>query len=138
MKTCSACNRSDVKFHKNKSKKDGLQTVCVGCKKLRDAEYFQDSVGHHRALNKARKKKVRQWIFDYLSEHPCIDCGETDPIVLEFDHRSDKMMGISEMVSQGFGIEAIKTEAAKCDIRCSNCHKRKTAKDFGWYKDLAE
>ena len=136
MKECSICHRSDVQFHKNKAKADGLQSYCKGCKKINDAEYFQDTEGHHRALNKERKRKVRQWVFDYLKQHPCIDCSETDPIVLEFDHRSDKVMSIADMISTGQSLDKIEVEIAKCDVRCANCHRRKTAKDFDWYKDL--
>lgn len=136
MKECSVCHKSDVEFHKNSLKKDGLQTTCKGCKKLQGAAYFQDTKGHHRALNKERKREIRQWVMDYLKEHPCIDCGESDPIVLEFDHRSDKIMEVSGMIREGYSIPKIEEEIAKCDIRCANCHRRKTARDFDWYKDL--
>jgi hypothetical protein len=136
MKECSVCHRSDVEFHKNKAKADGLQTICKGCKKETGAKYFQDSKGHHRALNKERKRKARQWLFDYLKSHPCVDCSESDPVILEFDHRSDKLMGISAMMSLGFSIPKIEAEIAKCDVRCVSCHRKKTAKDFEWYKDL--
>ena len=136
MKECSVCHRSDVEFHKNASKADGLQTVCKGCKKTLDPQYFQSTKDKARIRKKSYKKLARQWIFDYLKSHPCADCGESDPVVLEFDHRSDKKMNIAEMIGTGYSVETIQTEVAKCDVRCSNCHKRKTAKDFGWYKDL--
>ena len=62
----------------------------------------------------------------------CIDCGESDPIVLDFDHQLDKKFCISRY--RGHGIKALEGEIAKCVVRCSNCHRRKTAKDFGWYE----
>jgi len=136
MKTCCVCKRTDVEFHKNKAKADGLQTTCKGCKKEVGARYFKDSKEHHKNLNRERRRKARQHIWDYLKTHPCVDCTETDPVVLEFDHRSDKIMAVSAMIKAGLSIEKIDLEIAKCDVRCANCHRRKTAKDFDWYKDL--
>ena len=40
-------------------------------------------------LYEAQKKyriKVREKLLDFLSKRKCVDCGETDPIVLDFDH----------------------------------------------------
>lgn len=69
-----------------------------------------------------------------LLAHPCVDCGETDPVVLEFDHRSDKSDNIGSMLRHGTSTETMEREIAKCDVRCANCHRRKTAKQFGWWK----
>lgn len=74
-----------------------------------------------------------RWIFDYLREHPCVDCGEADPVVLEFDHvRGEKFATIARM-AQGFSLAKVRAEIAKCDVRCANCHRRKTASQLGWY-----
>jgi len=72
-------------------------------------------------------------IWAYLGEHPCVDCGERDPVVLEFDHLRDKRYDISRMVHDGLAWSAIETEIAKCVVRCVNCHLRKTARENGTY-----
>ena len=41
----------------------------------------------------------RTMLFAYLSQHPCVDCGETDAHVLEFDHvKGKESNNISKMV----------------------------------------
>jgi hypothetical protein len=56
-------------------------------------------------------------------------------MVLEFDHvRGVKVRNISEMVRGKFSWRRILEEIEKCEVRCANCHRRKTARDFKWFK----
>ena len=61
---------------------------------------------------------------EYKSNNPCVDCGETNPLVLDFDHvRGEKKRNISDMAHACCSINTIIEEMEKCDIRCSNCHR---------------
>lgn len=72
----------------------------------------------------------------YVHDHPCVDCGEPDWRVLEFDHRNRtmKQAAVSNLITQGASIERIQQEIAHCDVRCANCHRRRTITQLGWYK----
>ena len=72
-----------------------------------------------------------------MEYHHCVDCGESDPVVLEFDHREPgvKKDNIAKLVRY-LSIEALQQEIDKCDVRCANCHRRKTAKQFNYYSYL--
>lgn len=76
---------------------------------------------------------VRKLIFDYLTSHPCVDCGESDPIVLEFDHRdgNQKEFNIANSINRGYAPKRVIEEMNKCDVRCANCHRRKTYYERG-------
>ncbi len=118
--------------------KKGLHPYCRDCKKIYDKEFYQKTIETRRKNKKLNSKEIRkrntQYIWDYLKKHPCIDCNESDPIVLEFDHRENKKYNVSEM--SVLSLEKIENEISKCDIRCANCHRRKTAKQFGWYEKI--
>lgn len=74
-------------------------------------------------------------LMDYLASHPCVDCGESDPMVLEFDHRNQgtKRLAVSLMI-RDYSWEQIAREIALCDVRCANCHRRRTARQLGWWR----
>lgn len=80
------------------------------------------------------RSEVRSFVVEYLSKHPCIDCGEKDIVVLEFDHKQDKIEAISRMTRGFYSLDTIVNEIKKCEVRCANCHRRKTALQFGWFK----
>jgi Asp/Glu/hydantoin racemase len=78
---------------------------------------------------KRRLKIIQEIVFNYLSLNPCVDCGITDVVVLEFDHKSNKEFNIGEAIKQGTSHKRILNEITKCEVRCANCHKRKTHQD---------
>ena len=89
-------------------------------------------------LYKAQKEyriKIRAQMYEYLSDKCCIDCGEKDPIVLDFDHRDpkEKTRNVSKFLSGHNSWKSILKEIDKCDIRCSNCHRRKSHKQFKYF-----
>lgn len=70
-------------------------------------------------------------LLDYLREHPCVDCGESDPVVLEFDHLFEKSFTIADgLKSRSW--EAVMAEIQKCEVVCVNCHRRRTAARGGF------
>ena len=64
--------------------------------------------------------------------NPCIDCGESDPTVLEFDHLGDKLKELSVLAASGASVKALRAEIAKCEVVCCNCHRRRTAHRGNW------
>lgn len=86
----------------------------------------------HRARTKL---KVR--VLEYLIAHPCVDCSEGDPVVLTFDHvKGEKINGIAEMVNARKPWSIIEAEIEKCEVRCANCHVRKTANQLNYWKGI--
>ena len=77
----------------------------------------------------AIKKKMMQ----FYKLNPCVDCGETDPRVLDFDHINNKKYNVSTLISKEYSWESILEEASKCEIRCANCHRKKTAIEQNHY-----
>lgn len=88
-----------------------------------------------RKRNLKIRKIIRNYIFEYFNTHKCVDCSEEDPIVLEFDHIKDKKFTISS-VGRDRTLVEVQKEIEKCEVRCANCHRRKTAKQFGWHKEF--
>jgi len=87
------------------------------------------------AAQRRHRVKVREKLLDFLSTKKCMDCGEKDPIVLEFDHKKpkDKFKSIAKMLSGHYSWDSIYKEIVKCDIRCANCHRRKSYIQFNCF-----
>lgn len=139
VKRCPNCEtvRSTDDFYRNVRKSDGLQTCCKTCSRARRKAYWANGENKKKTKDRARArhKELAEAIYQLLCEKHCVDCGEQNPVLLEFDHvKGQKTASISRMICHGFGIERIKEEIDKCVVRCVKCHRLKTAKDFGWYK----
>ena len=148
-KTCPKCCQTKplTAFTPNKSKKDGHGAHCRDCYSTYHREYYR----HRTANDPEYKDRTKKWrkqyqtdriesfrkvIREHLSTHPCVTCGETDIVVLDFDHidPKTKKFAICETSTCWLPIDDILAEIAKCQVLCANCHRRKTAKDAGTWR----
>jgi len=112
---------------------------CRSCKQVYDRNYYHKN---KEKIKKAKNKnaKIRRLtkylkLREYCLTHPCEDCGESDFVVLDFDHRAsiDKFDTVSNMVKNNYSWGKISRELNKCRVLCANCHRRRTAKQLNWY-----
>jgi hypothetical protein len=144
VKLCPTCGvtKPPADFHWKYKSKGQRQYQCRDCMRAYIRDHYRRNTEYY--VDKARRRKhqyIRETyakIRDYFETHPCVDCGETDPVVLEFDHidRESKEAAISEMVQAQRPWQAILNEIAKCEVRCANCHRRRTAAQAGWFSYL--
>jgi hypothetical protein len=114
---------------------------CKACNRVYQKAHYAVNVSTYKERAKLwrdqRRAEIYIWLAAYLEGHPCVDCDETDPIVLQFDHvRGEKIKDMSILMRDKVSIDVLEAEAAKCDIRCANCHLRRTARQFGWRRYL--
>lgn len=117
---------------------DKRHPYCRVCKSVYNKAHYRENRARYLELVMAKKRERlplnRERMWAYLHHHPCVDCGERDPIVLEFDHLdpTTKTTEVGRMLAD-YTWTRIEQEIAKCEVRCANCHRRKTAHQFGWY-----
>src|SRR5205085_2639216 len=99
--------------------------------------YYQKNKGKFAKYRDKRRRELQTKIWEYKKAHPCA-CGETDPVVLTFDHNDSDLReyDVTAMANACFSWQHILTEIEKCTVRCFNCHMKLTAKQQHWYKWL--
>ncbi len=142
-KTCTKCHclKDMLAFPVRTRSKDGRASWCRACYKSNWDERYREHHQHYRNSHNASRNRQREQnallVFEYLLQHPCVGCGESDPIVLEFDHRveTEKHGSISNLIRDTTW-ERVKAEIEKCDVRCANCHRRKSAAQFQYKRHV--
>ncbi len=139
-KKCKKCKLSKPQDNFNfKYKAEGIRSkYCKNCSRLttQAAYYKKRSYYLERQTERNQKEIIKKKIFlyRYLNTHPCMDCGIQDPVVLQFDHvRGSKRHAVSVMVQRRYSLKAVIDEIKKCEVRCANCHARKTATERNYW-----
>lgn len=139
---CTKCKQNKLLSEFNyKIKANNLRhRQCRDCTRRSVKNHYNNNKLYYLRKTKIRNDKIRKemtnYIRGYLLNNPCVDCGERDLAVLEFDHNGKlpKVKAVSSLVRASYPLEIIIEEIGKCDVRCANCHRRKTAKQFKWHK----
>jgi hypothetical protein len=111
---------------------DVCEIVCVNCHKRRTFGRMERCWRRNpRSLETAPSisettRRNLIYLRGLLTIGKCCDCGEDDLMVLEFDHLRDKHRGVTVLARNDCSVERLRREVAKCEIRCGNCHRRRT------------
>jgi hypothetical protein len=138
-KKCSRCGamRPLVEFAWRKKAAGKRGPYCRGCRRAYAKTHYAANRDLYIERARRRNQIVRQQraahLIEFLSSNPCVDCGENDPTVLEFDHVAGKDFTIGERL-RDTRWELVLAEIAKCDVVCANCHRRRTAKRGGFLR----
>lgn len=140
-KICNHCGlEKDEEEFNWRFKSLGIRNpACRDCQHGFNKDYYEgDAKERHlqqvKERTEAARDAAREYVYNYLLNHPCESCGETDPRVLEFHHVGEKDLAITRMVTGGWSIARIEAEIRKCKVYCSNCHRRITTDERGWYR----
>ena len=138
MKKCRKCSVlktiDEYYFNKSKGKYDNM---CKSChREYRKKHYNLNRQYYIDKKNKNRKRYFEEnklIVFDALSKG-CADCGESNILVLQFDHLRDKKYNVATMI-KSYPPSSIRQEISKCEVVCANCHIIRTAcRSENWWK----
>lgn len=139
-KFCYDCKRTLPldEFFKNKTTKDGYQSICKNCSRIRHQKYqkshpekmreYSKTHWHKYRLEKLNRDRIRMDAWqDFLDslKTPCAKCGESRVWVIQFHHKdpSEKAFSIGGGQNAHKSKEAVIQESQKCVCLCANCHK---------------
>lgn len=136
-KVCNGCleRKSVNEFHFRSQSQNTRAPRCKACKKNQDANIWSAGTKKVTSLENMleRKRKSRDYVWSILVKSECADCGNADPLVMEFDHLGNKVYNVSSMMQKGYAVSALAKEIAKCEVVCANCHRKRTyAREGSW------
>lgn len=142
MKTCTNCgtSKAPTDFHKKSSARDGLAPHCKTCCSSASKKYYEADKDKYKASARRNMPRLRQrnreFLWEYLASHPCVDCGCDEIVLLQFDHgdglKEGKHCELANLASSGVSLRRLQEEIDKCEVRCGHCHTKKTYLQFGW------
>lgn len=139
MRRCGRCQdeKPDEDFAWRRKAKGQRDTYCRLCRAAYKQEHYAANreryIEQTAVRNRALLLERTEFLVGFLREHPCVDCGETDPGVLEFDHLGEKKFSIAQGM-RNRNWQTVLDEMAKCDVVCANCHRRRTALRGGFLR----
>lgn len=131
MKSCKECGTTENLATRSR--------LCKPCHNAYTRAHYQANKKYYVDKAARRNSEVRAanrvWMIEYLRNHPCVDCGSTDIEVLQFDHKDATMKDGEVSRFMTYPLDKIKNEIKKCDVRCANCHVKRTRRQLGWWTD---
>lgn len=126
-------------FAWRRKRKGQRDNYCRPCRAAYKQEHYAKNRQRYIDNAAARRKPLiaerMRFVIAYLEQRGCSDCGERDPVILEFDHLEEKSFSISDGI-RNRNWASVLAEIEKCDVVCANCHRRRTALRGGFVRSI--
>jgi transcriptional regulator with XRE-family HTH domain len=105
------------------------EIVCVNCHRRRTATHartWRTDPDRVASIGRPLRRRNLGFVLEHLRTASCVDCGETDLVLLDFDHLGAKRGSVMVLALDEHSIASLEREISGCEIRCANCHRRRT------------
>lgn len=102
------------------------QSYCKTCNRRYQKDHYKKHRKEYREKLQQRRHDCKEWWNEYKAALKCCRCGESHPACLDFHHRdpNEKDGELANAINKGWSKERILLEVAKCEVVCSNCHRK--------------
>lgn len=126
---CHRCGKAK----RIKRKNGTVDPYCRLCTREKARERF--ALNERPTSTKRKQSKCiaerRAMTDELLLKSECIDCGEKNIVLLQYDHCFGvKSRCVSSMANNGYKVQRIMDEIAKCQCVCVSCHMIRTASRY--------
>lgn len=129
MKTCSKCGEEKpISEFGERAGRKARRSYCKACAVAYRKQHYADNAEKYRVAAKRRRARIRKQV-RAIKAVPCADCGKSYPYyVMDFDHRDgeEKIAEVGTLLRKDVAEKILMEEIAKCDVVCSNCHRKRT------------
>lgn len=91
-------------------------------------KYMRRIREEHPERVRAAKQKIigrnKEYVAEYLAEHPCIACGATEGLCFHHSEPETKRLSVGDLTIRGHSLEVIWGEIDKCVVLCRSCHMK--------------
>ena len=101
---------------------DIRRNACRECRAEYRKQWRKNNPELYHAQASRHQDKQTQWLYDI--KQPCIVCGETEPVCIDFHHKDPKEKDFTIGKHRSKGREWLLQEISKCVCLYANCHRK--------------
>lgn len=134
-KICGTCKQelNIIEFSLKNIKLNKRHSKCKKCQRAYGKKHYITNKRKYLDRTKINtqkyKKRNEKFLLEVKKDIPCKDCGKFYPhYMMDFDHLPDteKKNNVSRLKNSSLSIKTITKEIKKCELVCSNCHRKRT------------
>jgi len=125
-KICTKCEEGKElsEFYKAARMKDGYQSNCKVCQNTMSKISMDKNPDKYKDIRKRESDRLTKRFMDWKQNKGCACCEEDAPYCLELHHKDPAQKEIQANKLYKYKWETFMTEARKCILVCSNCHRK--------------